>query len=86
MSARIGIELAPSVCRIVELDAPLGRARHGVAAPRVRSFSIIPSSDRAVLEAFRSLGRRRATVIVWDAPSDHRQVVVTDGSYERMRT
>ncbi len=85
MSARIGIELAPSVCRIVELDAPLGRARHGVAAPRVRSFSVIPSSDRAVLEAFRSLGRRRASVIVWDAPSDHRQVVVTDGSYEQMR-
>lgn len=85
MSARIGIELAPSVCRIVELDAPLGRARHGVALPRVRSFSVIPSSDRAVLEVFRSLGRRRASVIVWDAPSDHRQVVVTDGSYERMR-
>jgi hypothetical protein len=27
MSARIGIELAPSACRIVELDAPLRRAR-----------------------------------------------------------
>jgi hypothetical protein len=29
MPARIGIELAPSACRIVELDAPLRRARHG---------------------------------------------------------
>jgi general secretion pathway protein B len=54
-------------------------AARGTASPR-------RALDRAVLEAFRSLGRRRASVIVWDAPSDHRHVVVTDGPYERMRT
>jgi hypothetical protein len=85
MSARIGIELAPSVCRIVELDAPLDRTRHGVTTPRVRSFSVLPSSDPALLDVFRAFRRRHASVIVWGAADHHRQVVVADGSYERMR-
>jgi hypothetical protein len=85
MSARIGIELAPSVCRIVELDAPLHRARHGTPLPRVQSFSTLLRSDRALADAFGALRRRRARVVVWDVPAGHRQVVVADGAYDRMR-
>ena len=85
MSARIGIELAPSVCRIVELDAPLSRARHGTPLPRVQSFATLLRSDRATAEAFGALRRRHARVVVWDVPGGHRRVIVADGAYDRMR-
>ena len=84
MPARIGIELAPSACRIVELDAPLRHARHA-ASPRVRSFSVFSRSDRALIEAFGALRRRHARVVVWDVPGGHRQVIVAHGPYQRMR-
>src|SRR5215218_5763646 len=85
MPARIGIELAPSVCRIVELDAPLNRARHGTPLPRVQSFSTLLRSDRALGDAFGALRRQHARVVVWDVPGGHRRVVVADGAYARMR-
>ena len=70
MPARIGIELA--------VGLPNRRAR---CATRPILFSPPVVGPRR-FEAFRSLGRRRASVIVWDAPNDQRRVVVTDGSYE----
>ena len=84
MSTRVGIELSPVACRLVELDGPVvvpGRP----PATLVRSHSILPPSGPGTVQRFASLGRRPATVVVWGVRSDHRQVVVSNGSYEKMR-
>jgi hypothetical protein len=84
MATRVGIELSPAACRIVELDGGLSlRRRHGDT--RVRSFAVLPPSGpetRARLEALR---RRQAAVVVWGGRTEHRQVMVSAGSYESMR-
>ena len=84
MGTRFGIELSPVACRIVELDGPdvvPGRP----LATRVRSHSVLPPSGPETEQRFASIGRRPVTVVVWGARSDHRQVVVSKGSYEKMR-
>src|SRR5258705_1339705 len=84
MGTRIGIELSPVACRIVELDGPdvvPGRP----LATRVRSYSVLPPSGPETEQRFTSIDRRPVTVVVWGARSDHRQVVVSKGSYEKMR-
>ena len=84
MATRVGIELSPAACRIVELDGPdvvPGRP----LATRVRSHSILPPSGPETEQRFASIGRRPVTVVVWGVRSDHRQVVVSNGSYEKMR-
>lgn len=84
MATRLGIELSAAACRIVEID---GRWRPGTStpAPRVRSFAVLPPSGRDTEAMLASLSRRDAAVVVWGTPSDHRQVVVSSGSYESMR-
>jgi hypothetical protein len=84
MATRIGIELSPDAYRIAEIDlAPAwgGRGRE----TRVRSFVVLPPSGPDTEAKLRSLGNRRAAVVVWNAASDHRQVMVSPGSYESMR-
>jgi len=84
MATRIGIELSPVACRLVELDGPdvvPGRP----PATRVLSYSILPPSGPETLAQFASIGRRPVSVVVWGVRSDHRQVVVSTGSYEKMR-
>jgi hypothetical protein len=71
---RLGIELSAAACRLVELD---GR--------RVRSFAVLPPSGSETDAMFASLKGREAAVVVWRTPAEHRQVVVTAGSYESMR-
>lgn len=84
MGTRFGIELSPVACRIVELDGP--DVVPGVPlATRVRSHSILPPSGPETEQLFASIRRRPVTVVVWGARSDHRQVVVSKGSYEKMR-
>lgn len=75
-AAPVGIELSSTACRIVELEREI---------THVRAFSIQPALDRTAFDALVALRGRRANVVVWSARSDHRQVVVNDGSYERMR-
>jgi hypothetical protein len=82
--ARVGIELSPVACRIVELEAGSRRGLRS-AGTRVRSFAILPILSRGAFDALIGLRGRRANVIVWNAQTDHRQVVVGEGSYERMR-
>src|SRR5712692_2652978 len=84
MTARVGIELSLSACRIVEIDGQPAWARRP-RETRVRSFAALPPSGRETRAKLQSLRRRTAAVIVWNAPSEHRQVVVTGGSYESMR-
>jgi len=80
----LGIELSPGACRIIEIDGESAWASRGGAA-RVRSFAIVPPSGAETDAKLASLAGKPAAVIVWNAPSDHRQVVVTGGSYEAMR-
>jgi hypothetical protein len=74
MATRIGIELSPDACRIVEIDpAPAWERRRG--STRVRSFTVLPPSGPETDAKLRSLRNRRAAVVVWNAASDHRQIL-----------
>ena len=84
MTTHLGIELSPGACRIVEIDAGSPwPSRRG--ATRVRSFAVLPPSGAETDARLASLRGKPAAVIVWSAPSEHRQVVVTGASYETMR-
>ena len=84
MTTRLGIELAPNACRIVEVEAGLAWHRHA-SDTRVRSFAVLPLSSPETLAKLQSLRKQPAAVVVWNAHSEHRQVVVNGGSYEAMR-
>src|SRR5262245_46050667 len=83
MTARFGIELSPNACRIVAIDAPATWSRQ-LRDTRVSSFDLLPASGSETRDRLRALRRRNAAVVAWTA-SEHRQVVVTGGSYESMR-
>jgi len=85
LHTRVGIELSPVACRLVELEGPPvepGRAPE----TRVRSYAVLPPFGPETDSRLAALGRRPAAVVVWGVGSDHRQVVVSNGSYEKMRT
>src|SRR5260221_3639653 len=84
MTTHLGIELSPGACRIVEIDArPPWKPGRGLA--RVRSCAVLPASGAYTDAKLAWLGGKPAAVIVWNARSEHRQVVITGGSYEAMR-
>jgi hypothetical protein len=83
--ARVGIELSPVACRLVELEGPPIEPGRPLAT-RVRSYAVLPRSGPETGRRLAALGRRPAAVVLWGVRSDHRQVVVANGSYERMRT
>ncbi len=84
MPVRLGIELSPVACRVVEIDSgqPIG---HGTSATQVRSFARLarerPDAHQ-LLARFRGLP---AAAVVWGLHADHRQVVVEPRSFGRMR-
>ena len=83
-ATRVGIELSPAACRIVEIDG--GRLwRRSQGETRVRSFAVLPPSGPETRAKLESLRRHHAAVVVWGGRSEHRQVMVTAGSYESMR-
>ena len=84
MATRVGIELSPAACRIVEVDGGLPW-RRSQGETRVRSFAVLPPSGPETRAKLESLRRHHAAVIVWGGRSEHRQVMVTAGSYESMR-
>ena len=84
MTTHLGIELSPGACRIVEIDARPPWTPHR-SATRVRSFAVLPASGAETDARLASFAGRAAAVVVWDAASEHRQVVVSGGSYETMR-
>ncbi|OLC39944.1 MAG: hypothetical protein AUH43_27610 [Acidobacteria bacterium 13_1_40CM_65_14] len=84
MATRVGIELSPAACRIIEIEGGLAWVRRAPET-RVLSFEVLPPAGpetRAKLEALR---KRSVAVVVWGVPTDHRQVIVTNRSYETMR-
>src|SRR5437762_1729247 len=85
MTTHLGIELSPGACRIVEIDARSSPWTPRRGATRVRSFAVLPASGADTDAKLASLGGKPAAVIVWNASSEHRQVVITGGSYEAMR-
>src|SRR4051794_9921903 len=84
MATRVGIELSPTACRIVEVDAGPPWRRH-TGDTRVRSFAVLPPSGAETRAKLESLRRRQAAVVVWRGRAEHRQVMVTAGAYEAMR-
>ena len=87
MAAQVGIELSPAACRIVEVDAgpPWWRGSRGSRETRVRAFAVLPPSGPETRAKLESLRGRPAAVVVWGGRSEHRQVMVSAGSYESMR-
>ncbi|MBZ5555681.1 MAG: hypothetical protein LAO77_00250 [Acidobacteriia bacterium] len=81
MFRRIGIELSPAACRVVEVESGPAWRRD----TRVRSFAVLAPSGPQTTAALRSFRSYRAAVVVWGAASEHRQVIVRPGSYEAMR-
>ena len=84
MASRLGIELSPAACRLVEIEGRLKPGDRG-ETPRVRSFAVLPPSGPETDAMLASLKGRQAAVVVWGPPSEHRQVVVTSAGYEAMR-
>jgi hypothetical protein len=82
MATRVGFELSPRRCRIVEIETtPAGVS----VETRVRAFASLAMPGADALAAIDSLRGRRAAVVVWNALGDHRAVDVAAGSYEDMR-
>jgi hypothetical protein len=85
-ATQVGIELSPDACRIVEIESPpVWKRRRWSVPSRVRSFAVFPPSGAETEAKLASLKNQRAAVVVWNAASDHRQVMVDAGSYESMR-
>ena len=85
-ATQVGIELSPGACRIVEIESPPVWTRRRWSVPsRVRSFGVFPPSGAETEARLASLKNQRAAVVVWNAASDHRQVMVDARSYRSMR-
>lgn len=85
MSRRVGIEIAPSHCRVVEVETGGGWQRRSVVATsRIRTFVSIPygtSNPVGLAAALRPLLKhrafpRRAAVAVWGLRSSHQYLLV----------
>ena len=85
MRTRIGIELTPVACRVVEVADHRWIRRGPVGDSVVRSFSVWPALGADAGAVLAPLRGKAASVVVWGAPSEHHQVEVTLGSYEAMR-
>jgi hypothetical protein len=84
LATRVGIELSPAACRIIEIEGGLPWVR-STSGTRVVSFEVLTPSELDSHASLRALRKRPAAVVVWGVPNDHRQVVVTNKSYEAMR-
>jgi hypothetical protein len=82
---RLGIELSPTACRIVEIERGR-RPRRNSSETRLRSFSVARRADPEILSQLADYRGRRATVVVWAPGADHRSVVVARAPYGDMRS
>jgi hypothetical protein len=78
MASHLGIEISRSACRIVELD----RGAEDDVTTIVRSYSQATTADAASLAPF---SRRHAAIVMWGLHGEHRQAIVTSGTYRHMR-
>lgn len=81
MRTRVGVELSPLSCRIVELEGALGSS----GLTRVRSFDRLARLGVETHARLAALHNRDVAVVAWGLRSDQRQLVVSSGSYGRMR-
>jgi hypothetical protein len=81
---RVGIEISPAACRIVEIEAGPPWRRQD-ADTCVRSFARLPLTSPEIREKLATLRGRKAAVVAWGLPSDHRHLIVTNGPKDRMR-
>jgi hypothetical protein len=79
MPSRIGIEISPAACRIVQLDRP---GNGDDADTIVRTFTCAAGPGEATLAPYRG---QHVALVMWGLRGDHRQAVVTVRSYARMR-
>ncbi|HEV8347685.1 MAG TPA: hypothetical protein VGQ16_13995 [Vicinamibacterales bacterium] len=84
MATRVGIELSPAACRVIEIEGGLPWVRRAPETT-VLSFDVLPPAGPETRAKLETLRKRSAAVVVWGVPSDHRQVIVTNRSYEAMR-
>jgi hypothetical protein len=84
MPVRLGIELSPTACRIVELDSN-PQTDPGAAATRIRSYARLPRGGVETRSRLSSLRHLPAAAVVWGLQADHRQVVVERHAFGRMR-
>jgi hypothetical protein len=82
---RIGIELTPVACRVVEVADHRWMRRQPAGDSVVRSFGVWPALGADAGAVLAPLRGKAAAVVVWGAPSEHHQVEVPLGSYEAMR-
>ena len=85
MRTRIGIELTPFACRVVEVADHRWIRRPAGGDSVVRSFGVWPPLGADATAALAPLRGKAAAVVIWGAPSEHHQVEVALGSYEAMR-
>ena len=85
MRTRVGIELTPVACRIVEVVHRRRMWRTPVGSSSVVSFGMCRASESDLDDALQSLRGKAAAVVVWGTASEHLQVEVRIGPYERMR-
>jgi hypothetical protein len=82
---RVGIELTPVASRIVEVVDRGRMWRTPGSRSSVVSFGMCQASDPDLDDVLHSLRGKAASVVVWGTASEHRQMEVHIGSYERMR-
>lgn len=82
MATRIGIELSPVDCRIVEIETS---GRGTAAETSVRSLSVSPVASGETRTQLARLRGREVAVVAWGLRGDHRQTIVNAGRYEAMR-
>src|SRR5713226_9544923 len=81
MALHVGIELSPVACRIVTIGATINAG----ADTRVRSYAIVPPDGVEMSAQLASLRRRSVAVVVWGLQSDHRQVMIGQRGYDKMK-
>ena len=85
MPIRLGIELSPTACRIVEIERDR-RVRPDSFETRLTSFSVARRVDAEISTQLKDYRGHRARVVVWAPGADHRPVVVVNAPYGHMRT
>ena len=84
MATRVGIELSPAACRVIEIEGGLPWVRRAPDT-KVLGFDVLPPSGPETEAKLAALRKRSVAVVVWGVPSEHRQVIVSNRSYEAMR-
>ncbi len=84
MPVRLGVELSPVACRVVEIDSSQ-RAGRGTAPARVRSFARLTRDGADAHQPLARFRGRPVAAVVWGLHADQRQVVVEARSFARMR-